>query len=516
MIRRALLPVLAGLGLATAGCVFGLLGGAEPGLDRELQNEREVTSDVARQIRDGAPLVRDPILLAYLNELGQEIVRTTEPQPFIYRFALIEDDSLNAFTIGGGYVYMNTGVFAQSGDVSELAGVLAHEIGHVRNRHVAKRGEGQELATLATLAAMAAVALAGADPAVMMMGQSLNVALQLRNSRRAESEADRDGIGYMVKAGYQPRGMVRFFERIQLQRPRGAETVPAYLFTHPAVDERISAAKLQISQLQLPSSLRTREDRLDAMQARLAELRFTAAGGSSLQARAQFDRARSDPLLETARAAEQAGNLDEADRILEQAGQQEPNDPRIPLARANLAESRRDLAAATAQLERAFEIDPYAPLVQYRLGHLHGLLGNRSQAVFYLEQAATTYRGGTPGRARAEAEIDLVTFPVFETSGVGLEEGTRLERFEPGSTARWWGKLEGRFGRYAEKVVVRWIAPDGSVASETTAQPGSSSGVLTAELALREQAPGAWQVEVLVADTRAALQRFELVAPAVR
>jgi len=398
----ARLAVLASLGLATAGCLFTQRRVVAE-LERELENEREVTADVARQIRAGAPLVRDPILLAYLNELGQEIVRATEPQPFVYRFALIEDDSLNAFTIGGGYVYLNTGVFAQSGDVSELAGVLAHEIAHVRNRHVARRGEGQEITTLATLAALAAVALAGADPGVMMVSESLNVALQLRNSRRAESEADRDGIDYMVRSGYQPRGMVRFFERILLQRPAGGSRVPAYLFTHPAVDERISAAKLQIGQLELPSSLRIREARLDAMQARLAELQYTVAGGSTLQARPQFDRELSDPSLAAARKAEQEERVDEAEQILAQAAREAPTDPRIPLARADLAEAGSDLEAARVHLERAFELDPYAPLVQYRLGHIHGRLGNRTQAVFYLEQAATSYRGGTPGRARAEA-----------------------------------------------------------------------------------------------------------------
>src|SRR5262249_33087013 len=136
--------------------------------------EREITDDVARQIRGTTPLITDPVLLAYVNELGQSIVRQTEPQPFLYRFSIIRDDTLNAFTIGGGHVYLNSGVIAQAGSESELAGVLAHEIAHVRERHIARRAEGQGITTLATLAAAAAVAVAGADPGVMVVAQGLN------------------------------------------------------------------------------------------------------------------------------------------------------------------------------------------------------------------------------------------------------------------------------------------------------------------------------------------------------
>ena len=183
--------------LALGACVCAVVSAcaaaqeANPLASSELtiERERELTAGVARQIREQLPLLNDPVLLAYLNELGQQIVATTEPQPFICRFALIKDEALNAFTIGGGYVYLHSGVLAQAGDVSELMGVLAHEVAHVRQRHIAKRGEGQGAAMLATLAAVAVVALAGGDPALIAIAQGVNVALQLKNSRAAEAEA---------------------------------------------------------------------------------------------------------------------------------------------------------------------------------------------------------------------------------------------------------------------------------------------------------------------------------------
>ena len=137
--------------LAVAACTYVEQNNPLASEALSVEKERELTADVARQIRAQLPLVNDPVLLAYLNELGQEIVATTEPQPFLYRFTIIDDEALNAFTIGGGYVYIHSGVIAAAGDVAELQGVIAHEVAHVRERHIAKRGEDQGVSTLITL-----------------------------------------------------------------------------------------------------------------------------------------------------------------------------------------------------------------------------------------------------------------------------------------------------------------------------------------------------------------------------
>ncbi len=88
------------------------------GGDLTLERELELSAEIHRQLRAQVPFVSDPVLLAYVNELGQQIVRVTEPQPFIYRFSILESDDLNAFTIGGGYVYLSSAVVAQAGDVA--------------------------------------------------------------------------------------------------------------------------------------------------------------------------------------------------------------------------------------------------------------------------------------------------------------------------------------------------------------------------------------------------------------
>src|SRR5262249_25004311 len=188
--------------------------------------------------------VTDPAILDYVDSIGNSLVKGVEPSPFIFRFNVLEDKELNAFTIGGGYVYLSSAVLAQAGDTNELAGVLAHEIGHVEQRHVARQTEGQGLSMLVSLLGVAA-AIAAKAPEAAIAAQGLNVSLQLKHSREFESEADREGISIMSKTGYDPDGMRRFFQRIVADSPHAGAGIPPYLFTHPAVSERVAATKIQ-------------------------------------------------------------------------------------------------------------------------------------------------------------------------------------------------------------------------------------------------------------------------------
>jgi predicted Zn-dependent protease len=502
-------PVLAALALLACSAIQKV----NPLADKELtiESERELTAGVARQIREQVPLVRDPILLAYLNELGQEIVATTEPQPFIYRFVLIRDDALNAFTIGGGHVYLHDGVLASAGNVSELVGVLAHEVAHVRRRHIAKRNEGQGVSTLITLATLAAAVMAGGDPSLIMLGAGINVALQLQNSRSAEAEADREAIAYMVRAGYDPDGLRRFFQRLLATYPSDVD-IPAYLYSHPAVKERMAAVRVEMERTHAPRDLRRNDPRLAAMQARLAQILEPVAGGSGLYARPEFDRSRSDPLIEEARRERSLERDAAALALLTRAEQLEPNDPRVPLLRADWAEEREDWEQARLQLERAFDLDPHASLVQYRLGAAYARLGQRTRAAFYLEQAAAGFRPGSEGRTRAELELQRLAASVLDEGGLhGRNAGPEQDRFRAGEPVEWWGQLSRSFVELNPEVTVRWIGPGPRVAFQETIRM-SPLGRLTSELPGDRARPGTWVVEVSAGDTAVDRRTFQVVA----
>lgn len=500
----------AALAALLMGCAFISENNPIAGGELTTDKEREVTADVARQIRELAPLVTDPVVLAYVNDLGQRIVATTEPQPFIYRFNVIEDDSLNAFTIGGGYVYLNTGVIQQAGNESELVGVISHEVGHVRKRHIAKRNEDKGIATLVTIAAMAAVALGGGDPSLLAMSQGVNVALQLQNSREAEAEADREAIAYMIRAGYDPNGVTRFFERLVAAYPDPID-IPPYLFTHPDVRERVIASRVEIERVDAPHGLKRNSLRLALIQSRLAQLLSPVAGGSGLQSRAEFDRSITDPLLAAAREEQEAGRDAGADVLLAQAEQREPNDPRVHLMRADLAEDRRDWEQARVHLQRAFVIDPEVPLVQYRLGLVETRLGNRSAAVFHLEGAAAGFRPGSPARERAEFEIERLTFEVFDESGLHREgDGTPHNRFARGETVVWEGDLSDRFVKHNPEFEVHWIRPDGQIARRVKVHMGTR-GHVSSRLDTSEAEIGKWAVEVFAGDSPVSWETFQVV-----
>lgn len=504
----------------------------EPKADGGLSIEREVeaTSNIARQIRHTVPLVNDPVLLAYVNELGQRVVEVTEPQPFLYRFNLIQDDTLNAFTIGGGYVYLNTEVLGQAGDVNELMGVIAHEIAHVHERHIVKRSEGQGLVNLLNLAALAAAALAG-EPGALVLAQGVNVALQLKNSRAAESEADREGIAYLRRAGYEPNGMIHFFQRIlSTQRPGG--DIPAYLYTHPELRERIVAARTEIRRTDpamRPESEAWRvtqregvapdgdieNQRLALIQARLARFLEPVAGGSGLQAQPVFDRGITDPAVQQGRELIAAERTDEADQLLTEVFQRESNDPRIPLLRADIEEAKGDWLAASAHLETAFAIDPWGALVQYRLGVAHARLGNRTRAAFYLEQAAFSYRPGSPGRQRAEFELRRLTLPMLTDSGFKSEGRRSLVKrtiVREGELVVWFGRVRPVFIPNRPVLTLKWQDSGKNVQREDQAYMGPR-GEYASVFRTKGLAPGAWTLQVQNQEQLVDTLRFEIVAP---
>jgi hypothetical protein len=171
----------------------------------------------------------------------------------------------------------------------------------------------------------------------------------------------------------------------------------------------------------------------------------------------------------------------------------------------------RTFELAVAELTLAFELDPTVPLVQYELGMIHKRLGNRTRAVFYLEQAATNFKPGSSAQRRAEFEITTLAWPVLDASGVSAEpDGPRRERFAPGERVIWWGQVSRRFAGVVLGFRVRWLDPAGRVAHEDAVQM-TSRGKLQAELDTSSARPGRWTVEVQAGDSRIDQRRFEIV-----
>jgi predicted Zn-dependent protease len=292
--------------------------------------EREIGLQFDQQLRDQVEIIEDPVVAAFIHDLGHEIVQTLEPQPFVYRFRVIRADSLNAFAVPGGYIYFHSETLLAAGSLDELAGVMGHEIAHVKAHHYARmRKKSQIPDILAGVVGMAA-AVASGRPEPLMAAQGANVALKLRWSREFETEADRYGSIFMARAGWQPAAITRFFERLVAMEKRQPHNIPPYLYSHPDVEQRIGSVKQQTTDLKPVGTPNPRlEDDFAEAQGRLAWM-VDNGRASVPPPRPPEDPARIDLLLTRADDLAQERRFDEALLLLTRAESEEPNDPRVP------------------------------------------------------------------------------------------------------------------------------------------------------------------------------------------
>ncbi len=222
-----------------------------------VEKEKELGEEFCLQLQQYYPVVQDPYLTAYINEVGQKLVKQLGPQPFKFRFFILEDPTYNAFAVPGGFVFINTGLIQLMNREDELAGVLAHEITHVHQRHMAKQLEKSKFTTVATvIAALAAVLLGGGAAApiltgVMAGGQSAMLAY----SREDETEADTLGFKWMTLAHYDPHYMMTVFQKMNRQRWFESSDIPIYLKTHPELETRIINLAHLVDSHQIPDQV---------------------------------------------------------------------------------------------------------------------------------------------------------------------------------------------------------------------------------------------------------------------
>lgn len=225
-----------------------------------IRQENEMGRNFDQILRSQMPMVGDTYITDYVAEMVNRVVQGKRPMPFRIRSAVVANPILNAFAIPGGYIYVFTGLIQAVRTESELAGVIAHELAHVSQRHVASRIEKQKkislLATAGTLAGLFLGMAVGGETAskagtALMMGSSgLATAAMLQYSQDDEREADHVGLNSLVKSGYNPTGLPGTFEVMMKNRwfDSGAQ-MPTYLSTHPGLSERITYLNDRITRM---------------------------------------------------------------------------------------------------------------------------------------------------------------------------------------------------------------------------------------------------------------------------
>jgi predicted Zn-dependent protease len=212
------------------------------------QQEVELGQSYSQQINAQLPIVSDPEINRYINVLGDSIAKLSDERNLEWRFFIVDSREVNAFAVPGGFIYINRGLIERAQNLSMLAGVLGHEIGHVTERHSVQQMEKMQQANIGVTLACVLTRVCESQAA----GALINVAgtaVFAKFSRDDEREADRSGITFVTRAGIHPSGIPAMFRVLLAERNRQSSAVDAWFSTHPLEEDRIAETEAMIKQI---------------------------------------------------------------------------------------------------------------------------------------------------------------------------------------------------------------------------------------------------------------------------
>ena len=402
--------------------------------------ERKLGEAIMRQARASGGLLNDPEVNDYLNELGNRLVAASPDARQDFEFFAVPDAGINAFALPGGFVGVNAGLILLTQSESELASVLAHEITHVTQRHIARMLQSQQQSMLMSLAALAVALLAARAggsssgdmaSAAIATSQALAIQNQLNFTREFEYEADRIGFQRLAASGYDVRAAGAFMERMQRSGRFLEGSTPSYLRTHPVTYERIAEAQaraqtlpyrqvadspdFQMVRALLRSYQGEAQDAVKFFRAALAERKFNDENAVRYGLVASYLRAK---------------DYAPAKRELAALEKTAPPHPMIEAIGAHVLLESGDVAAAIVRIERALQRYPNKMQLVYDYPEALVKAGRNADAAKFCEEQLVRFPGdGTLHRTAARAYAGL---------------GRKLkEHYHQGEYYAWLGNLRG-------------------------------------------------------------------------
>lgn len=356
--------------------------------------EKKAGESVMNDIRLHDPsYLDDPEVNAYLDKLGQRLAAASSDPTYGFIFFAMRDTQINAFATYGGYVGVNSGLIVAAQSESELAGVLAHEVSHVTQHHLARGVSKQKRNSVATMAAMALAILAArsnsqASSAAMVSAQAATVQSQISFTREFEREADRIGFDTLNKAGFDVHGMADFFARLQKETRLYENNAPSYLRTHPLTGERISDMQNRAADMpykQVP----------DSLDFQLVRAKLRAEQGSPHEAVVDFTALLKDRKFASeaavrygyARALLRDKQFDAAERELATVRRLKINSSMLTKLAADIAVARNNFAAAEALYRDGLRQEPFNRAMIYGLAETLIAAKRWPQALAYVNGA---------------------------------------------------------------------------------------------------------------------------------
>lgn len=360
--------------------------------------ERRTGESIMQEIRGDPAWLGDPEVNAYLNRLGNRLSSQLLENRQSFEFFALRDPTLNAFALPGGYIGVHTGLILAAASESELASVLAHEISHVTQHHLArlmnKSGQGQ-MGSLLAMAVAILAARSSPDLAVgaAMVGQGAAIQNQLNYSRDFEREADRIGLGLLERAGFDIRGMGSFFERLQKSGRLYENNAPGYLRTHPLTTERLADMGNRIQG-------RPYKQAVDSLDFQLVRAKLRAQEGTTRDAVLDFETRLRDRSFAGSEVAMHYGlsqaqlrndNIDAAERELSALRRLKAVSPMIETLAAQLKLKRGDAAGAATILRAAQHVFPQERAIAYALVESLLQAGLAQEAIKVTEEELLAY-----------------------------------------------------------------------------------------------------------------------------
>ena len=241
------------------------------------QQEVQLGSDYAAQINRELPIIGDPEVTRYINLLGDSLTRVADDRSLTWHFYVVDQEEINAFAVPGGYVYVNRGLIERAQNMSQLAGVMGHEIGHVVKRHSVKQMQKAQQANVGTgLVCVFApsVCNSGVGSAAIQVAAGGTFA---KFSRNDEAEADQEGVIFTTRASIDPRGIPAMFNILLQERKTNPGPVEVFMASHPLEEDRVAATNASIKKIDpaILATLTVDTPGFQAFKRRLASLPHT-------------------------------------------------------------------------------------------------------------------------------------------------------------------------------------------------------------------------------------------------
>lgn len=229
-----------------------------------IEKEKQIGKVVMKQLRGQAPIIHDPVLEEYIQDLGNRLVSQADNAKFPFTFFLINNQAINAFAFFGGHVGIHSGLITAADTESELASVVGHEVAHVTQRHLARAAQARQRSTPIQIASIiGGILLAIANPeaglAAFSVGQASQAQASINYTRSNEQEADNIGISMLARAGFDPKGAPAFFSKLAASSRSQFVNETPFLRTHPLPESRIAETRARAAtykNINLPTSLR--------------------------------------------------------------------------------------------------------------------------------------------------------------------------------------------------------------------------------------------------------------------